>query len=161
MGCDVQSGTDGLGAFLETAPPPCYLVYLLAAGFGLPCSEDALVAWVGSNISKGLYGSVQQHALVLAIVYIGVVASDMITFGIGVLLKLGFFKKLRSSIFRYTDRSSCKSCLQLRDFGPPPQRLCAPLITCLYLTFRSSVALAVPFNVHKIVRLATTPSFQI
>jgi hypothetical protein len=39
----VQGGAEGIGSFLNTAPPPCYLIYLLAAGFGLPCSEDALV----------------------------------------------------------------------------------------------------------------------
>ena len=96
----MQSGADGIGAFLETAPPPCYLIYLLAAGFGLPCSEDALVAWVGSNIAKNVYGSTLRNALVLVIVYAGVVASDMITFGIGILLKLGFLKKLRASLTR-------------------------------------------------------------
>lgn len=73
----------------------------MAAGFGLPCSEDALVAWVGSNIAKGLYGSTQATAVVLCIVYAGVVLSDMITFSIGVLLRLGLFKRLKDSVFRY------------------------------------------------------------
>ncbi len=39
----MQGGAASLGAFLEAAPPPLYLVYMLAAGVGFPCSEDALV----------------------------------------------------------------------------------------------------------------------
>lgn len=89
-----------MGAFLESAPPPCYLIYLLAAGFGLPCSEDALVAWVGANIARSLYGGAQQTVWVLCIVYLGVVVSDMITFGIGALLKQGFFRSLKNSLFK-------------------------------------------------------------
>ena len=65
-------------AFLETAPPPYYLIYLLAAGLGLPCSEDAFVAWVGANIAKGVYGSSATVALALVVVYIGVVSSDLV-----------------------------------------------------------------------------------
>lgn len=34
----LQGGAASLAVFLETAPPPLYLVYMLAAGFGLPVS---------------------------------------------------------------------------------------------------------------------------
>ena len=33
-----QGGASSVALFLETAPPPLYLVYMLAAGFGLPVS---------------------------------------------------------------------------------------------------------------------------
>lgn len=37
----MQGGAASLAVFLETAPPPLYLVYMLAAGFGLPVSTFA------------------------------------------------------------------------------------------------------------------------
>ncbi len=43
----MQGGAASLGAFLEAAPPPLYLLYMLAAGVGFPCSEDALVVRSG------------------------------------------------------------------------------------------------------------------
>ena len=36
----MQGGAASLAVFLETAPPPLYLVYMLAAGFGIPVSTD-------------------------------------------------------------------------------------------------------------------------
>lgn len=92
----------------------------------MQCSEDALVVWVGSNIAKGVYGGWQQNLWVLSIIYFGVVVSDMVsitkecgnslacfyllsdsmpdglqvTFYMGVGLKMGFFKKLKDSLFR-------------------------------------------------------------
>ena len=36
----MQGGAGSLAVFLETAPPPLYLVYMLAAGFGIPVSID-------------------------------------------------------------------------------------------------------------------------
>lgn len=95
----LKGGAASLAVFLETAPPPLYLVYMLAAGFGLPCSEDALVVWVGSNIFKGVYGGPAGIAYVLAIIYFGVVVSDMLTFYMGVALQKGFFKSLEKSLF--------------------------------------------------------------
>ena len=136
----LQGGAEGLGTFLNTAPPPCYLIYLLAAGFGFPCSEDALVrrprltatahhssllflaidekprqfqvlgtrqrakpvalqvAWVGANAANGMYGGT--FLPVLGILYVGVVLSDLITFGIGILLRMGFLKTLKKSLLR-------------------------------------------------------------
>lgn len=51
-------------------------------------------------MAKRVYGGFKENAFVLCIVYLGVVASDMITFGIGVLLKKGFFQSLRKSLFK-------------------------------------------------------------
>lgn len=95
----LKGGAASLAVFLETAPPPLYLVYMLAAGFGIPCSEDALVVWVGSNIFNGVYGGWQGIAYVLSIVYFGVVVSDMVTFFMGVALQKGLFKSLKNSLF--------------------------------------------------------------
>ena len=39
-----QGGASSVATFLETAPPPLYLVYMLAAGFGLPVSTGRLLA---------------------------------------------------------------------------------------------------------------------
>ena len=39
----VQGGASSLAVFLETAPPPLYLVYMLAAGFGIPVSTGNLI----------------------------------------------------------------------------------------------------------------------
>ncbi len=38
----MKGGAASIGAFLETAPPLMYLVYMLAAGFGLPVSTVLL-----------------------------------------------------------------------------------------------------------------------
>lgn len=95
----LKGGASSVAMFLETAPPPLYLVYMLAAGFGLPCSEDALVVWVGSNIVKGKYGGLPGIAYVLGIIYFGVVVSDLVTFYLGVALQKGFFKKMKESLF--------------------------------------------------------------
>ncbi|KAL3137315.1 hypothetical protein ABBQ32_006855 [Trebouxia sp. C0010 RCD-2024] len=95
----LKGGAASLAVFLETAPPPLYLVYMLAAGFGLPCSEDALVVWAGSNIFRGVYGGPAGVAYVLGIIYFGVVVSDMLTFYLGVALQKGFFKSLKKSLF--------------------------------------------------------------
>ena len=96
----MQGSTASLGAYLESAPTPSYLLYLIAAGFGLPCSEDALVIWVGSNICKGKYVGAVATAVTLCIVYIGVVVSDMITFGIGLALRMGFLSGLKNRLLK-------------------------------------------------------------
>lgn len=75
----LQGGADSIAGFLEGAPPEYYLVYLFGAGLGLPCSEDAFVVWVGSRMWRGIYGGWQSAAYVLAIVYAGVVISDLVS----------------------------------------------------------------------------------
>lgn len=73
---------------------------MLAAGIGFPCSEDALVTWVGQGIFLGRYGSGAGIAQVLLIIYLGVTISDMVTFFLGVGLRRGLFKSLKSKLFR-------------------------------------------------------------
>ncbi len=51
----------------------------------MQCSEDALVVWVGANISNGVYGGWQGIAYVLSIVYFGVVVSDMVSSALSML----------------------------------------------------------------------------
>ena len=51
-------------------------------------------------MAQRVYGGARQNAMVLLIVYLGVVVSDMITFGIGALLRQGFFQSLRKSLFK-------------------------------------------------------------
>jgi len=70
-----------------------YFLYLLAAGFGIPVSEDALVVWVGAKLALNQFQSFTQVATVLAMVYAGVVLSDMITYFIGVLMTRGILSK--------------------------------------------------------------------
>ncbi len=53
-----------------------------------------------SRLWRGLYGGWQQSAYVLGLVYIGVVVSDYLTFGIGLLLRMGFLKPLRNKLLR-------------------------------------------------------------
>eukprot|EP00803_Ostreobium_quekettii_P000603 evm.model.scf_1266.1 EVM.evm.TU.scf_1266.1 scf_1266:362-4843(+) len=96
----LKNGTATMGAYLEQAPPMAYYFYLLGAGFGLPFSEDALVAWIGSRLFVGFYQSWVQVGTVLAYVYAGVVLSDMITFALGSLLKRGFLQSLKKLLIR-------------------------------------------------------------
>jgi membrane protein DedA with SNARE-associated domain len=64
------------------------------------CSEDALVIWVASGVFNGRYGgSLAANLGVLLIVWLGVTVSDMLTFCIGVLLREGVFKRLKSDFF--------------------------------------------------------------
>ena len=55
---------------------------------------------MGSNAANGRYGGWQTFLPVLGIVYVGVVISDLITFGIGLLLRMGFLKSLKKSLLR-------------------------------------------------------------
>ena len=71
------------------------------------------MAWVGSNISKGMYKTASMNVWVLGIVYFGVVTSDMITFGVGVLLKWGFFRQLRQSLLRFATITTIGLLLEL------------------------------------------------
>jgi len=58
------------------------------------------VAWVGANAANGKYGDWRTCLPVVGIVYVGVVLSDLITFSIGVLLRMGFLKPLKRTLLR-------------------------------------------------------------
>ena len=54
----MQGGASSLAVFLETAPPPLYLVYMLAAGFGIPVST-------GNSFLRAALFKTTLHLLVL------------------------------------------------------------------------------------------------
>jgi membrane protein DedA with SNARE-associated domain len=58
------------------------------------------VVWVGAGIFTGRYGGAAGIARVLAIVYIGVTVSDMVTFFLGSALRRGLFKTLKQRLFK-------------------------------------------------------------
>lgn len=72
---------------------------MVAAGFGLPCSEDALVVWAGAGMATGRYGGTLGNLQVAAILYVGVVLSDLVTFSIGIALRRGLFTSLKQRLF--------------------------------------------------------------
>lgn len=73
-------------------PPAAYLILLLAAGFGLPVSEDALCVFAGAA-SPSL--PAERRATLVLCLYAGVVLSDAITFLIGRSLRMGIMDPVR------------------------------------------------------------------
>jgi len=85
---------------LKTSPS-AYFLALVAAGIGMPISEDALCIFSGtilpiisSNQNNGYILSHTPSQLIAAL-YFGVVVSDLITFLIGRILKTGVLDPLR------------------------------------------------------------------
>lgn len=76
---------------LSTTPPIAYFLSLLAAGFGVPISEDAMCIFAGTTLST-LHAS-KRNTMILAL-YAGVVLSDIITFSIGKALGKGLLQPL-------------------------------------------------------------------
>ena len=63
-----QGGASSVATFLETAPPPLYLVYMLAAGFGLPVSMSRLLPERhGCHVSTLV--AVSEHCVSLELLY--------------------------------------------------------------------------------------------
>jgi membrane protein DedA with SNARE-associated domain len=85
-----------LTAYVSTqalnGPPYMYFLYLIAAGCGVPVSEDALVCWIGACLALKQF-TLHKAVVVLALTYLGVVLSDMITFYIGVMMERGVLNK--------------------------------------------------------------------
>ena len=79
-----------------STPPIAYFSALLAAGFGLPMSEDALCILVGASLDA-LHRH-QTRFIVIASLYAGVVLSDFVTFGIGCALRRGLLKPMRTKL---------------------------------------------------------------
>lgn len=82
---------------MDTAPLYCYFCYFMAAGVGVPLSEDAMVAWVGAKILNQGF-PLWKGAAYLATCYCGVVLSDVTTFYIGRALRLGCFSFIADAI---------------------------------------------------------------
>lgn len=71
-------------------------------------SEDALVMWVGSNVFRGVYGSVLPSIAMMAYMFSLVVLSDMVTFWLGRALRHGMFAPLQQRLVR--DHSQVCTC---------------------------------------------------
>jgi len=97
-----QSSTTAISQITDVAlatPPLGYFTCLIAAGFGIPVSEDALCIFAGTVLPKLCSSSVLVDArmkwkLLLAL-YAGVVLSDCITFGIGRMMRMGVMDPIR------------------------------------------------------------------
>mmetsp|Transcript_17835 Transcript_17835/g.45243 ORF Transcript_17835/g.45243 Transcript_17835/m.45243 type:complete len:298 (-) Transcript_17835:168-1061(-) len=102
-----QAGVQSLSLLLESAHPVMYLFYFLLAGCGIPFSEDAMVVWIAANVFRGVYESGQMAAFALMMAYVGVTASDMISYGIGKQLQNGMAPWLKEKLMGPTfDRAT-------------------------------------------------------
>ena len=57
--------------------------------------------WVGAGIFNGKYGGSAGIARVLAIVWVGVVVSDLLTWSLGALARRGVLRSLKERLFRW------------------------------------------------------------
>ena len=85
-------------AFVRDAHPIVYFLLLMAAGTGLPVSEDVLAIWAGGLIGRG-EAPYTTEAYVVAL-YCGVVLSDFWTFWMGRLAHRTLGKRLHRAVFR-------------------------------------------------------------
>jgi len=81
----------------STVPVPCYFLYLMAAGIGIPVSEDALCIFVGTLLPQP--SSWSKRVATVATLYAGVTVSDMLTYSIGVALERGLLEPIKHRIF--------------------------------------------------------------
>ena len=79
----------GIGA---TTPPLVYFLALVVAGFGIPISEDVLCIFAGTLLPT--LSASHKTRLILAL-YAGVVISDMITFSLGRMMRVGLLEPIR------------------------------------------------------------------
>ena len=78
-----------------STPPVAYFLTLMAAGFGVPVSEDALCIFAGAvwpTFPK------ERRLPMLVALYLGVVVSDLVTFWLGRLLRIGLFQPLAEKL---------------------------------------------------------------
>jgi len=85
-------------ASIQGANPLSYTLLLLAAGCGLPMSEDLLNVWVGGLIGRGQ--ATYPVAFYVGALFIGVLGSDMLTFFWGRLARLAFTDRVKRKILR-------------------------------------------------------------
>ena len=79
----------GIGA---TTPPVVYFLALVIAGFGIPISEDVLCIFAGTLLPA--LSASHKTRLILAL-YAGVVISDIITFSLGRMMRVGLLEPIR------------------------------------------------------------------
>ena len=63
--------------------------------------HDDFQVWVGAGIFNGKYGGTTGIARVLAIVWTGVVVSDVLTWSLGALARRGVLQSLKERLFRF------------------------------------------------------------
>lgn len=78
-------------------PPVAYFLALMAAGCGVPVSEDALCVFVGAVVWPFLQSQDKRRNLLLAL-YLGVVVSDWVTFWIGRMMRSGILAPLAKKL---------------------------------------------------------------
>ena len=81
-----------------------YFACLVAAGFGVPLSEDALCIFAGTILPTIWNEDPARSKRLLLALYGGIVVSDVITFTIGRLLKTNILKPLRNRMDLQTER---------------------------------------------------------
>lgn len=96
----LESITDAL----STTPPFIYFLCLIAAGFGVPVSEDAMCIFAGTILPSIWTADPGKRNRLLLALYGGVVLSDIITFCIGRALKMGILEPIRKRMNLQTDR---------------------------------------------------------
>eukprot|EP00560_Eucampia_antarctica_P003797 CAMPEP_0197835612 /NCGR_PEP_ID=MMETSP1437-20131217/26393_1 /TAXON_ID=49252 ORGANISM="Eucampia antarctica, Strain CCMP1452" /NCGR_SAMPLE_ID=MMETSP1437 /ASSEMBLY_ACC=CAM_ASM_001096 /LENGTH=297 /DNA_ID=CAMNT_0043441193 /DNA_START=120 /DNA_END=1013 /DNA_ORIENTATION=+ len=79
-----------------STPPMAYFLALIAAGFGVPISEDAMCILVGTSLNA--LQEKQTRNTVLLALYTGIVLSDFITFSIGRALRRGVLEPIRKRV---------------------------------------------------------------
>lgn len=115
-----QSSTTAISQITDVAlstPPLGYFTCLVAAGFGVPVSEDALCIFAGTvlptlwmkgsstaaSVGGTLVDTQVKWKLLLAL-YAGVVVSDCITFGIGRMMRMGVLEPIRKRMKLSTEQ---------------------------------------------------------
>jgi membrane protein DedA with SNARE-associated domain len=116
---------------LSTTPPITYFLCLVAAGIGIPISEDAMCIFAGTILPTiWTQNVVKRNRLILAL-YGGVVLSDIITFTIGRVLRMGVLEPIRTGMNLRSDRVPlCEDEIEdaeedLMDFDSIPEEFCA------------------------------------
>jgi len=84
-------------------PPLAYFLALMAAGCGIPVSEDGLCLFAGAVWSKL---AVHHRVRLFFALYLGVVGSDALTFGIGRALRMGVFPRIRERLLPWKPMNS-------------------------------------------------------
>jgi len=90
--------------FLST-PPIIYFSAFIIAGFGVPISEDALCILLGGTMLPAIWNEnpILRNKLLIAL-YTGVVLSDIISFMIGKIMRMGVLEPIRKKINMRSER---------------------------------------------------------
>ena len=109
-----------------STPPIVYFLALILAGFGVPISEDALCIFAGTLLPT-LAGNTRRQIELVTCLYLGIVLSDFITFGIGRLLRIGVLEPIRKKYFSDLDQQAASSFVSgeigAADATTPPKRM--------------------------------------